>query len=117
MPAPLALIVEDDPQLNQIFTLALGEFFSVQSFFDGNQALLFLNENTPRLVALDINLPGASGGEILRAIRANSRLANTRVMIVTANPRQADELQEQADIVLLKPISIMQLRELAQRMM
>jgi hypothetical protein len=37
-------------------------------------------------------------------------------MLATADSRQADELQDKADIVLLKPISITQLRELANRL-
>ncbi|GAB4545516.1 MAG: response regulator [Anaerolineales bacterium] len=116
MNAPLALIIEDDPQLNQIFTITLGELFAVESISHGAAALQRLGEVTPRLVVLDINLPGASGGEILRAIRANARLVETRVIIVTANPRQAEELQADADVVLIKPVSVGQLRDLARRM-
>ncbi|MDO9300895.1 MAG: response regulator [Anaerolineales bacterium] len=116
MTKPLAFVVEDDPQLSQIFTITLSESFETEAITDGAQALIRLSEAVPRLVVLDINLPGASGAEILHFIRADSRFTTTRVMLATADSRQADELQDKADIVLLKPISIKQLRDLANRL-
>ena len=116
MTKPLALIVEDDPQLSQIFTLTLSELFETEAITDGAQALVRLADVVPHLVVLDINLPGASGVQILHSIRADSRFNSTRVILATADSRQADELQDKADIVLLKPVSISQLREFAQRL-
>lgn len=116
MNKPLVFIVEDDLQLSRIFTLALSESFEVETMVDGAQALARLLETVPYLVVLDINLPGASGSEILHSIRANSRLASTRVILATADSRQAYDLQDKADIVLLKPVSIMQLRDLSERL-
>jgi DNA-binding response OmpR family regulator len=116
MTKPLVLIVEDDPQLSQIFTLTLNESFETESITDGDQALERLSEVVPNLVVLDINLPGASGVKILHFIRADSRFNSTRVIIATADSRQADLLNDKADIILLKPISIIQLRDLADRL-
>jgi two-component system response regulator AdeR len=116
MTKPLVFVVEDDPQLSQIFTLTLSELFEVEAITDGRQALARLSEVAPQLVVLDINLPGASGAEILHSIRADTRFDSTRVILATANPRQADELRDKADIVLLKPISIVQLRDFAERL-
>jgi DNA-binding response OmpR family regulator len=116
MTKPLVFIVEDDPHLSQIFTITLSESFETESITDGAHALIRLHEVVPNLVVLDINLPGASGAQILHVIRADSRFESTRVILATADFRQADELQDKADIVLLKPISIMQLRELANRL-
>jgi DNA-binding response OmpR family regulator len=116
MTKPLVFIVEDDPHLSQIFTLTLSESFETEVITDGTQALKRLLEVVPHLVVLDINLPGASGAQILNSIRADRRLDSTRVILATANPRQADELRDKADIVLLKPISITQLRDFAERL-
>ena len=116
MTKSLAFVVEDDPQLSEIFTFTLSESFETEAITDGAQALVRLSEVIPRLVVLDINLPGASGAQILHSIRTNSRFDTTRVILATADSRQADELQDKADIVLLKPISIIQLRELANRL-
>ena len=117
MSRPLAFVVEDDPQLSRIFTLTLNELYETESITDGAQALERLSTAAPQLVVLDINLPGVSGVEILHSIRADSRLDSTRVILATADSRMADELREKADIVLLKPISIVQLRDLAQRLL
>jgi CheY-like chemotaxis protein len=116
MTKPLAFVVEDDPQLSQIFTITLSESFEVEAITDGAHALARLSEVAPHLIVLDINLPGASGAQVLHFIRSDSRLAATRVILATANSRHAEELQDQADIVLLKPVSIMQLRDLANRL-
>lgn len=116
MTHPLAFIVEDDPYLSQIFTLTLSGSFEVEAITDGAQALARLGKAVPHLVVLDINLPGASGAQILHFIRADTRFDATRVILATADARQAEELQDKADIILLKPISPMQLRDLAERL-
>lgn len=116
VPKSLAIIVEDDPQLSEIFTFTLSESFETETITDGSQALARLSEVVPHLVVLDIHLPGASGAQILRSIRADARLNATRVILATADSRWADELQDKADIILLKPISTIQLRSLAERL-
>jgi len=69
----------------------------------------------PQIVVLDLNLPGISGADILAHIRADKRLSKTHVILATADERQAETLTDDADIVLLKPVSPTQLRELALR--
>ncbi|PWH16255.1 MAG: hypothetical protein DDG60_04430 [Anaerolineae bacterium] len=114
---PLAFIVEDDHHLNHLFGLALKDDFDVIQFYDGSEALLELQQQTPLLVVLDMNLPGTPGAKILESIRAELRLAQTRVILATADALQADALNEQADIVLLKPVSPVQLKDLARRIL
>jgi CheY-like chemotaxis protein len=115
MSEPIAFVIEDDPQLNHVFGLSLKADFEVRSVMDGAQAIEQLAYLTPALVVLDMNLPGASGSEVLAYIRAQKRLAHTRVILATADAIQADLLQHSADLVLLKPVSPSQLRELASR--
>ena len=115
MTKPLAIIIEDDPQLNAIMSITLQADFEIETCTDGNMGLERLKQTIPNIVVLDLNLPGASGKEILRSIRADERLAKTRIILTTADERQAETLQEEADIVLLKPVSPAQLRELALR--
>ncbi len=116
MTKPLALVIEDDPQLSQIFALTLSDLFETEIIIDGSQALVRLFEIVPQLIILDINLPGVSGAKILSSIRNDARFLSTRVILATADSRQADELRDQADIVLLKPISTIQLRNFAERL-
>ena len=116
MTKPVVFIVEDDPKLNNIAVITLESDFAVENFLDGNSAIQRLDQFSPQLVILDLNLPGSSGREILKKIRGNQQFANTRVILTTADERQAETLTEEADIVLLKPVSPGQLKELAIRM-
>ena len=115
MTKPHVLIVEDDPKLNEIISITLQADFEIETCKDGDSALECLNLTTPKIVVLDLNLPGTSGAEILTHIRANERFKNTRVILATADERQAETLTDEADIVLLKPVSPAQLKELALR--
>jgi len=71
----------------------------------------------PDLVLLDINLPVVSGETILQAIRADTRLSATRVILTTGEAHRAKALQPRADLVLVKPVSANQLADLATRLM
>ena len=116
MEKPLVLIVEDDPVQNQIFKLSLKNDFDVETFADGYSAAARLDNVIPALVLLDLNLPGKSGRELLTQIRTDKRIANIPVILATADEQQAEILDKDADLVLLKPISPGQLKELALRL-
>jgi DNA-binding response OmpR family regulator len=112
-----ALIVEDETDLAIIFSKALQEAgFETQIVRAGDTALMWLTSTTPQIVVLDLHLPRVSGEEVLEQIRADERLAATKVIIATADPRMAETLQDRADLVLLKPIGFSQLRDLAARL-
>lgn len=115
MKKPFALIIEDDPKLNEIVSITLQADFELETCTDGDTALECLKNITPEIVVLDLNLPGMAGANILAHIRAEERLLKTRVILTTADERQAETLTDDADIVLLKPVSPAQLRELALR--
>jgi two-component system response regulator RegX3 len=117
MDNPQALIVEDHVDTGIIFANALqGAGFECEIIRTGDEALTRLAETTPAVVVLDLELPGVPGEEILRQIRADARLARTRVIIATALPDRAEGVEEEADLVLIKPFSYGQLRDLAARM-
>ena len=116
MNKPLALIVEDDPQLGSIFSLALQLEFDIELIADGQAALNRLAQVAPTLVVLDVNLPKVSGCDILKYIRADQHLAKTKVIIATGDSNQCSALSGEADIAMLKPVSPFQLRELASRL-
>ncbi len=116
MEKQLALIVEDDPQLNSIFSLSLRDDFEIVTFTNGENALRYLLTNIPHLVVLDLNLPGVSGVQILNYIKSQHRLDAVHVILATADAARATELSDRADLVLLKPISPVQLKTLAARL-
>ncbi|WP_420642916.1 response regulator [Candidatus Leptofilum sp.] len=113
---PVSLIIEDDPDLIHIFARALElSGYETKTVEDGTEAIALLAKIVPDIVVLDLHLPGVSGREILRAIRADGRLTHTRVILATADYRTVEDLREDADLVLLKPISFKQLRDLSSR--
>ncbi len=117
MSLPLALIIEDDPDIANVFSFALQlAGYATQTIEDGGLAIEQLNSLLPALVVLDLNLPHVSGESILQHIRTQAGLANTRVIVATAQDRAAEYLQHEADMVLIKPISPTQLMELAARL-
>ncbi len=117
MSKPLALIVEDQSDIGDIFSHALrAAGFQTELIESGSKALAWLATQTPDIIILDIRLPHVSGVEILRQIRADPRLAKTSVIVTTAHPESVDLLQEKADVVLIKPVSFSQLRDMAKRL-
>jgi CheY-like chemotaxis protein len=114
----LALIVEDHEDIATVFSEALQAIdFETEIIGSGDLALTRLAATTPDLVILDLNLPRVTGAEILHHIRTDARLKNIRVIVATAYPDMARGLDDEADLVLLKPISFRQMRDLAARMM
>ena len=112
----LALIIEDDPAQQDIFSHAVKMAgFKTEGIGHGGDALKRLSEVVPQLVILDLHLPSVSGDEILASIRADERLASVPVILATADPILAESLSDSSDLVLLKPISFNQLRDLASR--
>jgi CheY-like chemotaxis protein len=114
----LALIIEDDPYASEIFSKALQKAgFKTEAIVDGGLALTRLAATVPVVIVLDIHLPSVSGGDILRSIRADPRLTKTHVIITTAGPHLlSDAIRKDADLVLVKPVSYNQLRDLAIRL-
>ncbi len=116
MAKPIALIIEDDPDLGDVFSLALKNEFETETIPDGNAALTRLTQVIPAVVVLDLHLPGSSGKVIYRQIQSDYRLAETKTILCTADAHEAETLREEVDIVLLKPVSPIQLRQLASRL-
>ncbi|HVO72235.1 MAG TPA: response regulator [Aggregatilineaceae bacterium] len=112
----LALVIEDDAEIARFFALVLKDVgFTVESLHNGRAALARLAEIVPRLVLLDMNMPSVSGVEILNRIRADARLEDVPVIVITANPQMVDHVYDLADLVLNKPVSYDQLRDLSRR--
>jgi len=113
-----ALIIEDDEDLANIFAEALrGVGFEVDHATDGKIAQEKIRgESAPYLVLLDMHLPHISGAELLAEMKTNERLMGTTIIITTADARMGETYGDQADFVLIKPISFVQLRDLTARL-
>lgn len=112
----LALIVENDPDAAAIFSEAIKSVgYETEIIATGDQALERLAVTTPSIVVLDLHLPHVTGPEVLRYIRAEPRLEQVQVIVATVDSRLADSVYDEATLVLLKPISFNQLRDLTKR--
>ena len=114
----LALIIEDDEDLANIFAEALrGIGFSVELAADGRIARERLRSGTvPYIILLDMHLPYNSGADLLAEIKGDERLSKTKIIMTTADARMGEAYGDQADFVLIKPISFVQLRDLTNRL-
>ena len=118
MEKPLGLVVEDDKNLARAFAEALSDAgYASEIVYDGQAALDWLAEKVPALVVLDLHIPNVKGIDVLRHIRADKRMAATRVIVATADDRSAELLGGMANLVLLKPVGYQQLRDLSIRLM
>ena len=104
---PLLLLVEDEPALARGLTDSFGdEGFDVRVVARGDEALAAIREHRPQIVVLDIMLPGRSGLDVLRDLRASGQ--RVPVLLLTAKGDIVDRvvgLELGADDYLPKPFA------------
>jgi two-component system phosphate regulon response regulator PhoB len=127
MPAPVPaeriLIVDDEPDLRQLVTFNLREAgFEVDAVGSGQAGLALATKTKPAVVVLDLMLPDIPGTEVCRQLRADSVLADSAVLMLTARGDEYDKLlgfEVGADDYVVKPFSVrevvMRVRALARR--
>jgi CheY-like chemotaxis protein len=119
MSKPLAFVIDDDKSLGEAYRTALElSGFEAQYISDSEQAMALISEKLPIVVMLDLQMPKVSGLDILRAIRADDRTRHIKVIVATANHfiLQHENVDDIADLVLSKPVSLSQIRHFAARM-
>ena len=111
--APHILVVEDEQALGLLLSYNLeAEGFTVERVERGDEAELRLNEVAPDLVILDWMLPGVSGLEICRRLRAREATRTLPVIMLTARGEEAERvrgLSVGADDYVVKPFSVPEL--------
>jgi CheY-like chemotaxis protein len=113
----IALVIEDHSDISALFCKVMEEAgFQTEAIRTGDEATKRLTEVVPDAVILDLHLPGIQGDELLHQIRTDERLAQTRVIVITAYSALANTLQEEADLILIKPVSLNLLRRLVKRL-
>jgi two-component system cell cycle response regulator DivK len=118
MTQPLALVIDDNDVLGRAFALALEHTgFAVTYINDARTALAAIERIRPDVIVLDVNMPQVSGIEILKTLRQTPSIVKTRVIIVTAGSAitHDEEVNALADLVLLKPVSLSQIINFANR--
>ena len=92
--APRILVVEDESNLAFLLAYNLeAEGYSVECVARGDEAERYLAENPPDLVLLDWMLPGVSGLEICRRLRARENTRTLPVIMLTARGEEASRVR------------------------
>ncbi len=112
------LIIDDDKDIAGFFSTVLSLLgHECETVLSAKEALVRLAGSLPDLILLDLRLGTEIGGDdILYQIRSNPRFDNTRVVVITAYPSIAEMVTNLADLVLIKPVEVEQLKTLISRM-
>ena len=110
---PQVLVVEDEADLVELLRYNLeAEGFGVAAAQDAEEAMLRIAERKPDIILLDWMLPGTSGIEICRRLRARPETATVPIIMVTARGEEEERvrgLATGADDYMVKPFSIPEL--------
>jgi len=110
------LIVDDNPQnLKLVRVLLAGEGYAVRTAADAEEALAVLETFTPRLILMDLQLPGMDGLQLTRRLKSDPAHSGIVIVALTAYAMKGDEAKARAagcDGYITKPIDIDALPEL-----
>jgi CheY-like chemotaxis protein len=103
------LIADDEPSMRLLVHATIeSDDYQVVEAADGSEAWSMIQKLKPSLVLLDVQMPGQTGIEVLRSIKADPKLKSTRVILLTSKAQESDVeagLIAGADFYLTKPFS------------
>jgi len=104
------LIVDDHPQNLKLARIVLeGAGFDVKTAVDAEAAMVMIEQEHPRLILMDLQLPGMDGLELTRRLKKDPRTATIPIVALTAYAMKGDEAKALAagcDGYITKPIDI-----------
>ena len=107
------LVVEDDFDISNMLRIFFtGQGYNVEVASRGNDALDMCRKQLPDLIVLDIMLPDTSGTEVCRQLRADERMKNVPIVMMTARGEEIDRVvgfEVGADDYVVKPFSVREL--------
>ena len=107
--AQLILIVEDEPSIAELISINLTHAgFTVARAFQADEALFMMRSISPDLIILDWMLPGKSGVQFAKELRANPASQSLPILMLTAKGEEGDKvvgLDAGADDYVTKPFS------------
>lgn len=109
------LLIEDEPNIIEAISFILSrDGFTVHTHEDGETAIAKVKAAPPDMIILDVMLPGKSGFEILRELRADSANSTLPILMLTARGQEKDREQAMrlgADHFMTKPFSNSEVRD------
>jgi twitching motility two-component system response regulator PilH len=109
-------VVDDDPTFRDLYRTALSFCgFDVIKASDGLQALQQIEQTTPSLIILDLNMPCVDGWSVLRELASHESTKAIPVIVVTG--ADVDKATLQAQAILHKPVMPEQMLPLIDRVL
>jgi len=101
------LIVDDEPDARLILKLILRRIlkYPVREASSGAEALELVQQQMPRLIILDLTMPGLDGVSFLKEVRSNERMSRVPVVVFTTYPlteQQAEDLRVPTGMIIQK---------------
>lgn len=113
-PRPCVMVIDDDSAIRAMLKTALEKDYSVVCFSNGDEVLRSIDIYGPRLLILDINLPGSDGYSVCRRVHLRAKSRKLPVLFMTIRKDDATflkALESGGDAVICKPFEIGALRE------
>ena len=112
------LICDDEPSLRELIRISLDGPYEFVEADDGVESLELARSVQPDVVILDMIMPRMNRLEVLRAIRRDVQLADTPVVVLTAQPNTREQaIDEGADVVMVKPFEPQQIAAAVQEVL
>lgn len=103
------LIVDDDDSLRNLLSMILSRVgYTTYEVGNGQEAIEFLELEVPDLFIVDVMMPGMTGFELAKLLRADERTAQHPVIMLSAlvdNDNMQEGLNSGANVYLNKPVS------------
>ena len=101
------LIVDDEPQIRRVLRTTLtSQGYTVAEAKSGDEALEMIRDERPDLILLDVNMPGRSGLETCREIRATSDVPIIMLTVRNSERDKVQALDAGADDYVVKPFGV-----------
>lgn len=112
--APLAIVLDDEFRLAELVCAALRDAgISAHGCTNASEAFWFIGRFRPKLIVLDVQMPGVNGIELVEQLRADPFLAQTALILLTANPqrlhRHLPDFAQHGAVLIAKPFELSQL--------
>lgn len=110
---PIALVVDDNPDLTEMLKFELENDFMVITASDGNDALKIIETIKPSIIVTDLMMPGMDGIELCRRLKSTPETVSIPIIILTAKHDlgiKIEGLTLGADEYITKPFNLDVLR-------
>ena len=112
------VVVDDDLGILESFDAMLGDDYSLVTLDNGFEAIEYVKSHKPRLVFLDIKMPGMNGIEVLKKLRQAKVEVAVVIVTATSQPHYESEAENLGITAYLrKPFEIDEVEDITKRVL